>query len=778
MLSFVLALLLAALFEGGSPVQNPGFEDSPFLVGWKINARTADKQGRAPTFNAATDDVKEGHQSIRVESLDMADAAVQQKIFLPVGSLWRVKAWIKTERLSSANPSRAGGFINIETPSGDIGRSPGRSGTTPWAEEEAMFRVPSPGFIRLTLVGTRNGTGQVWFDGVRLEPRPSERGELVRIVAEHTTKRPVNPMQQGQFIELLCGLIPSIIAQQVNGTSFEEAPPCQVSYKKEVDEPYRPWYPDGAVEVAQYSYDSANSYNGARSERIELPVAGARAGISQDGVYLKEGLLYKLRLHMRSQGNVRVWASLHGTGQVVAGPALLGRAGENWRAAEANLTARRAQSNATLTIEFEGPGTLWLDRVYLIGSDAVLGLWRPDVVGALKAMHPGVIRFGGSTTEGYEWERGIGPWDERQPFSTVWGDLEENFVGIDEFIRLCEYVRAEPMVCVRWTGKTPEDAANEVEYCNGDPKTRWGRWRAQNGHPDPYHVKYWQIGNEVDVPEYNSSVAAFIEAMQKVDPSIKLLSSFPTPSLLDAAGSSFDYLCPHHYEVGDLAGEDTSFQSLRDWMAEHSRGKDIRVAVTEWNTTGGDFGLPRGMLQSLGNALSASRYLNLLQRYADLVDMANRSNFSDSFGSGYLVTGPGWIYYSPAYYAQTMYARAGGTYPVRVERSSKLAWPLQEPDLAASLSADGKILRVYGVNSTLEPLVTRFHLEGFQLGVSTGTVYTLADRGQAMTSEVLNSRDDPARISTTSAPAQARGNEFQFTFKPLSVTLLELKLGG
>jgi hypothetical protein len=94
------------------------------------------------------------------------------------------------------------------------------------------------------------------------------------------------------------------------------------------------------------------------------------------------------------------------------------------------------------------------------------------------------------------------------------------------------------------------------------------------------------------------------------------------------------------------------------------------------------------------------------------------------------------------------------------------------------LSADGKILRVYSVNSTLEPLVTRFRLEGFQLGVSTGTVYTLADRDHAMTSEVLNGRDDPARVSTTSAPIQARGNEFQFTFKPLTVTLLELKLGG
>ena len=775
MLPSALALLLGATTLA---IRNAGFEDSPFLAGWKPEARTVDKRGRAPTFTAATDDVKEGHQALRVETLDAADAAVQQKIFLPVGSLWRVKAWIKTERLSAADRTRAGGFINIQTPIGDIGRSRARWETTPWGEEEATFRVPSPGFIRLTLVGTRHGTGDVWFDDVRLEPLTSARDELVRIMAEHITKRPINPMQQGQFIELLCGLIPSIIAQQVSGTSFEEAPPCQVSYKKEVDEPYRPWYPDGAVEVAQYAYDTTNPYNGGRSERIELPVAGARAGISQDGIYLTEGLAYKLRLHMRSQGNVPVWASLHGAGQVVAGPVLLGRAGANWEAAEAELRARRTLSNATLTIEFEGPGTLWLDRVYLIGSDAVLGLWRPDVVDALQAMRPGAIRFGGSTTEGYEWEGGIGPWDERRPFSTVWGGLEENFVGIDEFLQLCQYVGAEPLVCVRWTGKKPEDAAAEVEYCNGGPETRWGRRRAKNGHPDPYHVKYWQIGNEVDVPEYNRSVAAFAEAMRHADPSIKLLSSFPTSSLLDAAGTSFDYLCPHHYEVGDLAGEDMHFKTLRDWVAGHGGGKDIRVAVTEWNTTAGDFGLPRGMLQSLGNALSVSRYLNLLQRHADLVDIANRSNFSDSFGSGYLVTGPGWIYRSPAYYAQAMYARAGGAYPVRVERSSKLAWPLQEPDLAASLSADGKILRVYAVNSTLESLVSRFHLEGFQGGVSAGAVCTLADREQATTSEVMNSRDDPARISTTSAPAQGRGNEFQIIFKPLTVTLLELNLGG
>jgi alpha-L-arabinofuranosidase len=607
-------------------------------------------------------------------------------------------------------------------------------------------------------------------------PAVQGQAEDVRIFAAHTTKRPIDAKQQGQFIELLCNLIPSITAQQVVSTSFEDAPPCNVAYKKEVDEPHRPWYPDGAVEVAQYSFDSANPFSGTRSQKIVLPAAHARAGISQDGFYLKQGVTYKLRLHMRSEGNVPVWASLHGGGRMISGPILLGRAGKEWAAAEAELRSDRTVDNATLTIDFEGPGTVWLDRVYLIGSDAVLGIWRPDVVAALKAIHPGVIRFGGSTTEAYEWDRAIGPWDDRLTFTTVWGGWEENFVGLDEFVRLCEFVGAEPLICVRWTGKTPQDAAAEVEYANGSSDARWGALRAKNGHPAPYHVKYWQIGNEVGNPAYNQSVRAFAEAMKTADPSIKLMSSFPTSDLLAAAGTAFDYLCPHHYEINDLAGTERNFQELQDWIGSHREGKDIRVAVTEWNTTAGDWGLTRGMLQTLGNALNVSRYLNLLQRHSDLVEIANRSNLADSSGSGFVMTGPGWIYESPAYYAQELYARAAGSFPVRLERSSPLAWNLQEPDLNASISPDGKKLLIYAVNSTADPVSRNFELEGFAGKATGGTVFTLEDRAHAGTAEVMNSRDDSKRISLRSGPAQVSGAQFKFMFPPLTVTLLELEL--
>jgi len=289
-------------------------------------------------------------------------------------------------------------------------------------------------------------------------------------------------------------------------------------------------------------------------------------------------------------------------------------------------------------------------------------------------------------------------------------------------------------------------------------------------------VKYWQIGNEVDVSDYGQSVRAFAGAMKKVDPSIKLMSSFPTRELLEAAGAAFDYLCPHQYEINNLAGEEGEFKRLADWIAANAGGKDMRLAVTEWNTTAGDWDLTRGMLQTLGNGLSVARYLNLLQRRADLVEIANRSNFADSFSSGFVQPGPGWIYETPAYYAQELYARAAGSYPLRIERSSRLEWPFQEPDLSASVSPDQGKLMIYAVNSTLGPLSRSFELEGFKKDVAAGTVTVLEDQMHAGTSEIMNSRDQPRRISLSSHPAGVRGRHFEFTFPPLTVTLVELNL--
>ena len=715
---------------------------------------------------------KEGSHSLLISSDQPVDFSISQDAFLRTGTLWEASAWIKTDA------SAPGPELRIESPAGDQGAEKAQLGVTGWQQVSVLFRAVSPERTTLRVVAFAQSSGKVWFDDVRLTPVPEPDAiQDITISSEKLTTRPIDLKQGGQFIEPLCRLTPSMIAQQVDSTSFEEEPAWKPSYKRAIDKPYRPWYPDGAVHLAKYSLDSDNPFNGKVSQKIELAIGPSRAGISQDGFYIDTGHSYRLRLHMRSNRPVNVQASLHADGGALAEPVALGTASSDWQSATATLRATKSSRNATLTIDFEGPGTLWLDRIYLIDEQAVLGIWRPDVVNALKAMNPGVIRFGGSTLEVFEWDKCIGDWDHRMPYVTnPWGGLEPNFVGVEEFVKLCRYVNAEPLVCVRWTGKTPADAEAEVEYFNGSADSKWGQVRAKNGHPQPYGVKYWQIGNEIGGAKYDSSVRAFAEAMRKADPNIKVLSSFPSADTLRLGGDYLDYLCPHHYEAANLVAEENSLRNLQDEIAQNAHGKDVRVAVTEWNTTAGDMGLTRGMLLTLGNALSCSRYQNLLHRYSGLVEIAIRSNLSDSFGSGVLQPGPGWLYLSPTYYSQSLYQRAAGSFPLRVTRSGSLAPHLQDPDISAVLSPDGKTLRIYAVNSTAKPERIKLSLQNLG-SVRTGSnIFILQDRDRRIDSEAMNSHDEPGRVAVRSEPLSATGPQFEYSFEPYTVTLLELAL--
>jgi alpha-L-arabinofuranosidase len=780
----VPTLSLLALVGGGSPtnLRNGGFESSIPGEFWQVDKSEA-KQ--AFSIRADRTEVKGGKQSLLIAADQPVHLTLRQEVFLPVGTLWRLTGWEKSAASPVSNAGHAsadqpslGPRIGIEAQVGDQGFSRSTANTGDWQQESFLFRVPSPGRMTVALNVFNNQSGKVWLDDIRLEPvqEPAE-SESVTISNERLSKRPIDLKQGGQFIEPLCDVLPSLVAQQVRATSFEEETPWNYAYKAEVDKPYRPWYPDGTVHVATYSFDTNNPFNGKRSQKIELPLANTWAGISQDGFYVEAGHSYRLRLHMRGEGNVPVRALLHGDGGVTAGPVSLGRGTTEWQGSEVLLAAKRNVSNATLSIEFEGPGTLWLDRVYLIDTNAVLGLWRPDVVKALKSMNAGVVRFGGSTVENFEWTDTIGNWDTRVPFpDDPWGGLQENFVGVEEFVQFVQHVGAEPLICLRWTGRTPQDAANEVEYFNGSPQTKWGQLRAKNGHREPYHVKYWEPGNEVGGPEYDASLLAFTEAMRRVDSSIKISSSYPTHNTVRLAGKGLDYLSPHHYSVGDLNGTEEDLRRLQNEVKQDGNGKDIRLSVTEWNATAGDWGLKRGMLHTLGNALVCSRYQNMMHRYSDLVEIANLSNFSHSFGGGQLQPGPEWLYKIPSYDTQGLYQRAAGSFPLRVERSSALSFYLREPDLDATLSADGKTLRIYGVNSTPEPRKVKFALPSSFGPVGAAEVFVVADSNPVADSEAMNSRDDPHRVALQRRKADLNGREFNYSFAPFAVTLLELRL--
>jgi hypothetical protein len=133
MLSVILAFLV--LLPGAatqSTLRNPGFESSPPLEGWEVQARSRQENGRAPSIAVDREDAREGAQSLRIESLDPGDASVSQRVFLPVGTLWRARVWIKTANLVGTKEENAGGRMIIDTPGAEIASTADRSGTTPW----------------------------------------------------------------------------------------------------------------------------------------------------------------------------------------------------------------------------------------------------------------------------------------------------------------------------------------------------------------------------------------------------------------------------------------------------------------------------------------------------------------------------------------------------------------------------------------------------------------------------------------------------------------------
>jgi alpha-N-arabinofuranosidase len=158
--------------------------------------------------------------------------------------------------------------------------------------------------------------------------------------------------------------------------------------------------------------------------------------------------------------------------------------------------------------------------------------FRPEVVAALKQLRFGVLRFpGGNFVSAYEWRYGVGDIDKRPPiFDPVWHAVQPNDVGTDEFLTLCRLLGVDPYITVNAGFGDAWSARELVEYTNGVANTPMGKWRSSNGHPAPYGVKFWGVGNEpwgdyqmgaMSLPQFELKHNLFAKEMKKVDPTIK-----------------------------------------------------------------------------------------------------------------------------------------------------------------------------------------------------------------------------------------------------------------
>jgi len=305
------------------------------------------------------------------------------------------------------------------------------------------------------------------------------------------------------------------------------------------------------------------------------------------------------------------------------------------------------------------------------------GIWtsdgselRQDTLDLIKQLNPPLIRYpGGNFASGYHWEDGIGPKDKRPPrHDAAWQAEESNLIGTDEFLAFCDLVGTEPLLVVNDGSGTPEEAARWVSYCNDPETTEQGKRRAANGHPEPYGVKYWGVGNEVwgvwqigttSASEYVKRMLRFIMAMKEADPSIILVAVGDIPltadendpaalwnkEVLSKAGDKFDYLSWHIYQPGadgwnDLSDPmeiyktvcaapidiETYITRIEKEIADYSPNKKILQSLDEWNvwlSPPPDAGSMHQVIYTMRDAIYAASLLAACYRHANTLGMTN-----------------------------------------------------------------------------------------------------------------------------------------------------------
>ncbi len=238
----------------------------------------------------------------------------------------------------------------------------------------------------------------------------------------------------------------------------------------------------------------------------------------------------------------------------------------------------------------------------------------------VRGLGVSLIRYpGGNFVSGYDWEDGVGPRAQRPVREDLaWRSLEPNLVGTDDFISWARQAGAEPMLVVNLGTRGPEAARNLVEYVNGPAGTAYADRRVANGRGEPYRIRTWGLGNEMDGPwqighktavEYGRIASVAGAAMRQVDPSIELVtcgssgSGMPTfgaweHTVLDLAWDVTDHISVHGYydpaaypSVEAFLACSREFDAMlgtvariADSVAGHKGStKRIGLSVDEWN---------------------------------------------------------------------------------------------------------------------------------------------------------------------------------------------------
>jgi alpha-L-arabinofuranosidase len=435
--------------------------------------------------------------------------------------------------------------------------------------------------------------------------------------------------------------------------------------------------------------------------------------------------------------------------------------------------------------------------------------FRTDYIEAARELQLTNMRWpGGNYTASYNWQDGIGPKEERPVRRELaWGVNERNHVGTDEWLKLADEMGVENSICINGGTGTLDDARYWIEYVNSPIGTYWADKRAENGHPEPYNVKYWHLGNEVDGEPWQVAAKTAEEYVNFADEAAKIMyyvnrrcESCQQPTFL-AMGSSWivhngepaeweewnwtvldemvdeqnvEYIAIHRYWGGFDEGVNVF---LGDW-AEHFndyitttknqiqiakikndvRDKPFYIGFTEW--------APRGRGTHLSTMASAIHF-NLFIRHAEAVKRANYTMFTRLLS----LNQEGVSYKTPLFYMFKLFSNNchGKSLDAYVDCETfdgEQYKNIPYLDVSTAYNTVEKSIIINVVNRNMEETITT------QIISDTGGF-----TGEAKISEI-NANDVRAnytyantdKYSPVNSSMRVKGNIFNYKFAPHSIT--------
>ena len=418
-----------------------------------------------------------------------------------------------------------------------------------------------------------------------------------------------------------------------------------------------------------------------------------------DGIAVKGGAKYDFSVFLRNGDDKKkdVRIVLVGDQNVVLGEATITAEGKAWKKYTAEITASADYDRANLQILCLETGVLDVDMVSLMPQDTYKGHGiRRDMAEALEALNPKFMRFpGGCVIHGggdgfwntYRWKTTIGPKEQRRGLKNTWGYHQSMGLGYYEYFQLCEDMGMQPVPILPcgvscqgtnggWGMKNQtqdavpmsemdewlQDALDLIEWANGDVNTTWGKKRAEQGHPEPFNLKYLGIGNEEKITkEFEERFKYMYKVIREKLPEIVIVGTAGPGS--HKGNPDFDNGWRIAEEI-DLAILDEHYYEQKEYFLDNQHNYDNYPRDRKTKVYLGEYAAKDRKLQ---DALAEALYLLGIERNGDVVAMTSYAplfakKHHESWNPDLIYFDNTKVYPTCSYYVQQMFGTTDGHY--------------------------------------------------------------------------------------------------------------------